>query len=220
MSKTNLRARLIWLLRGQHVVTPRRGYTHHGIGIDGGNVIHYSGLHTAKRKGRVESTSLEDFCSGQLLYVYRYVHRSYSANEAASRAQERLEENNYNLLSNNCEHFVAWCINGDRQSDQVDNAWQRLLNNYIIPGIYGVFRDIWPLADWLALPGESAPGVGPLVPPLSLDSFFRVGSPHSLLNPGEQLLDDLAIYLDNPVAHQNSNNDLFLIEISVDENGK
>jgi hypothetical protein len=34
----------------------------------------------------------------------------------------RIGENNYRLLSNNCEHFCEWCLRGEHRSEQVDRA--------------------------------------------------------------------------------------------------
>ncbi|WP_346777713.1 lecithin retinol acyltransferase family protein [Paraburkholderia aromaticivorans] len=36
------------------------------------------------------------------------------------RAYSRLGEDCYRLTTNNCEHFCAWCLWGDRRSDQID----------------------------------------------------------------------------------------------------
>ena len=39
---------------------------------------------------------------------------------AVERARERLGEDRYSLWSNNCEHFVEWCLSGTPRSAQVD----------------------------------------------------------------------------------------------------
>jgi hypothetical protein len=38
------------------------------------------------------------------------------------RARSRLGEHRYKLLSNNCEHFVEWCLHDEARSFQVDRA--------------------------------------------------------------------------------------------------
>ena len=38
------------------------------------------------------------------------------------RARSRLGENHYRLLSNNCEHFVEWCLYDVHRSFQVERA--------------------------------------------------------------------------------------------------
>lgn len=37
----------------------------------------------------------------------------YNREIVIGRAFTRLGENQYNLASNNCEHYVCWCRNGD-----------------------------------------------------------------------------------------------------------
>src|SRR6266404_5036395 len=49
---------------GCWLVTPRRGYTHHGIYVGDGQVVHYSGLSRSWRRGPVEVASLSEFSTG------------------------------------------------------------------------------------------------------------------------------------------------------------
>lgn len=46
----------------------------------------------------------------------------YSPDEAIKRARSRVGETDYNVVSNNCEHFVNWAKTGIPQSNQVDSA--------------------------------------------------------------------------------------------------
>ena len=43
------------------------------------------------------------------------------------RARSRIGESRYRLLTNNCEHFCEWCLNGEQRSYQVEAlvAWAR-----------------------------------------------------------------------------------------------
>jgi len=45
----------------------------------------------------------------------------YSPQETVERARSRLEENEYNLVINNCEHFAFWCKTGISESYQINN---------------------------------------------------------------------------------------------------
>jgi len=40
------------------------------------------------------------------------------------RARSRLGENDYRLLTNNCEHFYNWCLSGVSRSAQVERRLQ------------------------------------------------------------------------------------------------
>lgn len=44
-----------------------------------------------------------------------------SPEETIKRAKSRLGENNYNVATNNCEHFAIWCKTGISKSEQVKN---------------------------------------------------------------------------------------------------
>lgn len=105
--------------RGDHLVTPRIGYTHHGIFVGNDRVVHYSGFADGISKGVIEVTSLKAFCNGNKVTVRTYAIRKYSHEESVTRAYSRLGEDLYNLLINNCEHFATWCITGWHSSEQV-----------------------------------------------------------------------------------------------------
>lgn len=46
--------------------------------------------------------------------------KTYSAEETIKRAKSRIGEEQYNLVSNNCEHFAMWCKTGVSESSQVN----------------------------------------------------------------------------------------------------
>ena len=50
----------------------------------------------------------------------------YSPDETIRRAKSRLGETQYNLITNNCEHFAIWCKTGMHESHQVDAFLRRL----------------------------------------------------------------------------------------------
>lgn len=54
-------------------------------------------------------------------------YRVYSPKETIKRAKSRLGESDYNLITNNCEHFAIWCKTGIEESHQV-NSILNLLN--------------------------------------------------------------------------------------------
>lgn len=105
---------------GAHLITQRFGYSHHGIYIGGGRVVHYAGLSDWLRRGPVEEVSLGRFAAGHEVFVIPHAAADFSGMEAVRRARSRLGENRYRLLSNNCEHFCTWCLYGQSRSRQVD----------------------------------------------------------------------------------------------------
>ncbi len=104
---------------GDHLVTPRLGFTHHGIYVGDQRVIQYAGFIGGLSKKPVSITSLERFDNGFGFWVEEPSVRSFSPEESVERAFSRLGENEYNIIFNNCEHFVNWCISGMHSSAQI-----------------------------------------------------------------------------------------------------
>jgi len=102
-----------------HLVTARALYSHHGIYVGNGRVIHYSGPGHGLRRGPVEDVSLEYFAHGHGIRL-RYEQPCFDRREVVARARSRLGERGYRLLTNNCEHFCEWCLNGASRSNQVE----------------------------------------------------------------------------------------------------
>jgi hypothetical protein len=104
---------------GAHLATSRLWYTHHGIYIGSGRVVHYSGLSRYWRSGPVEEVSLSDFVSGHSVWIVDHAEPTYSAHDIVGRARARVGEHDYRLLTNNCEHFCNWCVIGLSHSAQI-----------------------------------------------------------------------------------------------------
>lgn len=110
---------------GAQVVTTRRGYTHHGIHVGNGRVVHYAGLGRFLNRGPVEETTLAAFAGGRAVAVVRNQAARFSAEHVVERARSRLGENRYRIVSNNCEHFCAWCLSGESRSEQIERLLAR-----------------------------------------------------------------------------------------------
>ena len=110
---------------GAHLVTPRRGYTHHGIYVGRGKVVHYKSAVRRLCRGPVEEVSLGRFALGRTIWVQ--VHRTprFNAAEVAHRARSRIGEDRYRLFTNNCEHFCEWCLQDEARSYQVERITRR-----------------------------------------------------------------------------------------------
>ena len=113
---------------GTHLTTPRRGYVHHGIYAGDGRVIHYAGLDRAFRRGPVKEVPLEQFARGRGVQAQPGAGALFAGDEAVARARARLGENRYRVWTNNCEHFVHWCLSGRGRSTQVER-WGRPLRS-------------------------------------------------------------------------------------------
>ena len=109
---------------GAHLITPRRGYTHHGIYAGRDMVIHYAGLSRSIRRGPVAQVRFAEFANGQVVHVECRSERALDAQEIVARARSRLGENRYRLLTNNCEHFSEWSRFGVSRSRQVERWFE------------------------------------------------------------------------------------------------
>lgn len=90
-------------------------YEHHGIDCGDGTVIHYS---KAGEVPTVKRTSYEAFSWGNPVYVKRH-SVGYIPDVAIARAESRIGEQQYNLTTNNCEHFATWAKTGVNESAQL-----------------------------------------------------------------------------------------------------
>jgi len=114
------------LSAGSHLVSPRKFYVHHGIYLGDGKVAHYSGLSASLQAGPIEVTDLDRFGNGSSIWVHQG-QCAFSSDEIIVRAMSRVGESEYKILSNNCEHFCNWCINGNSYSAQVAEYLHRPL---------------------------------------------------------------------------------------------
>ncbi|MEM8723673.1 MAG: lecithin retinol acyltransferase family protein [Cyanobacteria bacterium P01_G01_bin.39] len=99
-------------------------YKHYGIDCGDNTVIHYR-----KPSETIERTSLATFSRGNPVYVAEYsAGFGYIPEVVVARAESRLGEQEYNLITNNCEHFAHWCKTGMSYSKQVSNYLPTIRN--------------------------------------------------------------------------------------------
>ncbi|MCY9545471.1 lecithin retinol acyltransferase family protein [Lysinibacillus xylanilyticus] len=91
--------------RAQHLKVNRFGYSHHALSIDRCEVIHYQDF-------IVKTESIESFAKGADIHILD-TPRLFTKDEVIARAYSKLGERKYNLIFNNCEHFVRWALNGE-----------------------------------------------------------------------------------------------------------
>lgn len=123
---------------GDHLVSSRTFYTHHGIYIGNGQVIHYSGLSDGLSAGPIEVTTLEIFSSGQSPTVREYNNAPFQGRNVVTRARTRLGEDKYDLHANNCEHFCSWAVLGSAECSQVEFAEDCI--GVVLPSVVAVTR--------------------------------------------------------------------------------
>lgn len=111
---------------GTHLIVKHFGYSHHGIYVGRGRVIHYSGFAHLFKKHPIEITSLEKFSFGKTIIIQHYNDPKFTGRKVVRRMRSRMNENNYHLIMNNCEHLCTWAITGVESSPQVIRMMNRL----------------------------------------------------------------------------------------------
>ncbi len=109
------------MARGDHIKVRRLGflYSHHGIDMGDGTVIHFSGEPLQRARARVIRSDFATFCDGAACEVVQYPGPVRSPDEVASVAESLLDQTSYCVLRNNCEHFASYCKTGVMKSRQV-----------------------------------------------------------------------------------------------------
>lgn len=91
--------------KAMHLKVNRFGYSHHALAISDDEVIHF-------QNGEVVLDSIADFAKGGTIHTVN-TPRLYNKDNVIIRAYSKLGTRDYNIIFNNCEHFVQWCLNGD-----------------------------------------------------------------------------------------------------------
>ncbi|MCQ2372713.1 MAG: lecithin retinol acyltransferase family protein [Phascolarctobacterium sp.] len=124
------------LKKGDHIYCNRSVYSHHGV-YDGQGYVYEYGGQNGDFNGVISKVSIYDFADGDNI-VTGYSRANFSRDEIVERAKSRLGENDYNVLFNNCEHFVHWCREGDDSISSLlslDEDFDGLINNPLLRGI-------------------------------------------------------------------------------------
>lgn len=128
---------------GAHLSSQRPGYTHHGIYVGDGKVVHYAGLSDGFSKGGICETTLEEFSSNRTevtVIMHLNPHKKFTPIEIVKRARDRIGENNYNVIFNNCEHFATWCATGAASSHQVQSKVEIACSGYSTYRAYQMYK--------------------------------------------------------------------------------
>ncbi len=102
-------------------------FHHHGIYVGADAVVHYDGQPGQRTQGKVVRTSLAEFLEGHSLRRRRHHAAGLPPATVVRRAVERVGEDDYHIVWNNCEHFATWCCTGTARSSQVKLVSQAAL---------------------------------------------------------------------------------------------
>lgn len=115
------------MARGDHLSVSRGAYTHHGIDLGDGTVVHLTGEPFAQEGAEVRRTSMASFAQGGAVRRVRCRCAHHDADQTVARAMSALGNTEYVLATWNCEHFARWCRCGVARSYQVERVAAALL---------------------------------------------------------------------------------------------
>lgn len=101
------------MAQADHVYVSHGWYTHHGIDLGDGTVVHLS-----RAAGRVTRVPWDEFSSGRSVFVHEWPAAD-DPRVVIERAVSSVGKSGYDLVEGNCEHFASWCKSGSARSLQV-----------------------------------------------------------------------------------------------------
>ena len=107
--------------KGDVICVDRGFYKHYGVYAGNGKVIHYAKSPSNQLDGVIQKTRLDEFCKGKAYHIDNNRAR-LSPSVTDKQARSMIGKRDYNLVTNNCEHFARGS-QGTYQSKQVDNAF-------------------------------------------------------------------------------------------------
>lgn len=130
---------LIDCQRGDMIRVGLNGLFHYGIYVSDDEVIQFGYPPILRDKDKdnivVVSTSIDVFSCGSFVEVgvldKKEKKEAFDKEVIIENARKRIGEGGYNILHNNCEHFVYECYFGKKYSSQettMRNKWKELLN--------------------------------------------------------------------------------------------
>ena len=133
------------LLPGDHICVRRKKkfYTHHGIYVGDGRVIHLAGSIREKTDPTVHETDLSAFLKNGALRRRDYDNR-LPPSETIRLAKAQLTKGRYSMIWNNCEHFSSYCTTGKRKSRQVKRVLSGLSTVAVGVAIFVLKRMVTP----------------------------------------------------------------------------
>ena len=132
---------------GDLIVFQRATHKHYAVNVGNGEIVHLTsagGLNnfnvvlgitvhscSGSRNPSIQGISVvkkEEYNAfhqeGDVVYVEK--HGRLPVREIVRRAKSRVNEEGYDLLCGNCEHFARWCCCGEWKSTQADTLMLRI----------------------------------------------------------------------------------------------
>ena len=108
--------------------------THHAIYIGDNKIVHFKrGYNFNKFNSIIELDKFENFIETAKKIQQKVIivneKDSLPSDEIVKRSLNFIGKKNYNLITNNCEHLVRYCITGQSESKQIQKYLNYLINS-------------------------------------------------------------------------------------------
>ena len=120
--------KMIEPVKGDHIRVKTDQLYHHGIYLGDEEVIQFGGpfdMFADPKSIVVEKVNIEQFLNGGFLEVKEFDRKERknkrTPDEIVNTAVSMIGTGGYDILRNNCEHFVNYCIFGEKKSSQIDD---------------------------------------------------------------------------------------------------
>ena len=120
--------KMIEPVKGDHIRVKTDQLYHHGIYLGDEEVIQFGGpfdMFADPKSIVVEKVNIEQFLIGGFLEVKEFDRKERknkrTPDEIVNTAVSMIGTGGYDILRNNCEHFVNYCIFGEKKSSQIDD---------------------------------------------------------------------------------------------------
>ena len=114
---------------GAHIRVQIQSIYHHGIYVGEDEVIQFGlpfDMLRPKEEVKVLKSNMEQFLQGGFLEVRVFDRKEKQLKNDDKKiielALSKLGEDGYDIVHNNCEHFVNFCIFNKKESEQVDSV--------------------------------------------------------------------------------------------------
>ena len=130
---------------GDHIKTKIDNVFHHGIFISDDEVIHFCSnekFSILSNDLEIQATTLAVFAQENKVEIVEHDNK-YEPCKIAEIAKSKIGNRDYDIIFNNCEHFVNSCICGEKESQTMNTLKERGLKIQRKNGLNGAIDKIY-----------------------------------------------------------------------------
>ena len=132
---------------GDHIKTKIDSVFHHGVYVSNDEVIHFCSneqFSILSNDLEVKATTIAQFANGNRIEKVECKNR-FNSQKSINIARAKIGNSDYDIIFNNCEHFVNSCITGKKESYEMNSLKEKELNIRRNSGVNGAIDKIYRL---------------------------------------------------------------------------